>query len=135
MLTKIRNVDFVSKEIKYHGLCRCRYQKRTESVQNNYNVGRSIQLKVVPSKNLTGTFLGKFTLKFLKPYVVLLTMLLSKRKKYIKLTILIKKFCMNYEKQPILICSKTWEKDQSFRRGWDKNLKGKNKKGKHHFLW
>ena len=76
-------------------------------MQNNYNVGRPIQLKVVPSKNLTGTFLGKFTLKFLKPYVVLLTMLLSKRKKYIKLTILIKKFCMNYEEQPILICSKT----------------------------
>ena len=42
-------------------------------MQNNYNVGRPIQLKVVPSKNLTGTFLGKFTLKFLKPYVVLLT--------------------------------------------------------------
>ena len=38
MLTKIRNVDFVSKEVKYHGLCSCRYQKRAENVQNNNNL-------------------------------------------------------------------------------------------------
>ena len=38
MLTKIRNVDFVSKEVKYHGLCRFRYQKRAENVQNNNNL-------------------------------------------------------------------------------------------------
>ena len=38
MLTKIRNIDFVSKEVKYHGLCRYRYQNRAENVQNNNNL-------------------------------------------------------------------------------------------------
>ena len=57
-----------------------------------------IYCKVLQRKTMTGTFLGKFLLKILKPYVVLLTMLISKRKKYIKLTVLIiiiTKFCMN----------------------------------------
>ena len=38
MLTKIRNVDFVSKQVKYPGLCRFRYQKRAENVQSNNNL-------------------------------------------------------------------------------------------------
>ena len=38
MLTKIRNIDFVSKEVKCHGLCRYRYQNRAENVQNNNNL-------------------------------------------------------------------------------------------------
>ena len=28
----------MSKEVKYHGLCRCRFQKRAENVQNNNNL-------------------------------------------------------------------------------------------------
>ena len=38
MLTKIRNVNFVSKVVKFPGLCTCRYKKRDENMQNNNNL-------------------------------------------------------------------------------------------------
>lgn len=42
MLIKRRNVNFVSKAVKFHGLCRCRHQERelkickTNSVQSTF---------------------------------------------------------------------------------------------------
>ena len=38
MLTKIRNVNFVLKVVKFHGLCTCRYKKRAENMQSNNNL-------------------------------------------------------------------------------------------------
>ena len=92
MLTKIRNVDFVSKEVKYHGLSSCRYQKRAENVQNNNNL-RPNSVKSNSKQTSDWHFSRQVHTEAFKSYVAL-----SKRKKYINLTILItiiNKFCMN----------------------------------------
>lgn len=38
MLTKTRNINFVSKVVMFHGLCRCWYQERVKNMQNNNNL-------------------------------------------------------------------------------------------------
>ena len=96
MLTKTRNINFVSKVVKFHRLCKCWYQERVENMQNNNNL-KSNSVQSTSRQNYDCYLSRDVYAEAFKTNAVLLS-LLSKRKKYITLTILIimiKKFYMN----------------------------------------
>ena len=64
----MRNIDFVLKKINYHGLWGVDTKREVKTGKTIITSG-GIHCKILWSKTITGTFLGKFLLKFLKPYV------------------------------------------------------------------